>query len=129
MQPGPAPIPCGIDAIARRYGVYHCVLAADWMQQALEKGSIRGIRIELSMPHCGGVGTLGNIYADEGRFTGRTISSNGRHVAIEVVGIVYDNNRPTGATRADWLGKMHTQFGTVAEAVAVGIMTLHEIAF
>lgn len=99
------------------------------MQQALTQAGVAGIRIELSMPHCGGVGTLGSIYADEGRFAGQTISLNGRHVGVEVGGLVYDNNFPTGIRRADWLEKMHTQFGSVAEALAHGVVTLTETPF
>jgi hypothetical protein len=81
------------------------------------------------MPRHGGVGTLGCIYADEGRFAGQTISINGRHIGIEVGGQVYDNNFPTGVPRADWLEKMQTQFGSVADALAQGVIVMAETVF
>lgn len=92
MTPGQSIVPCGIDAIASSYEIFRCLEAADAMQRVLIQSGIRGIRIELSMPHYGGVGTLGSIYADEGRFVGQTIATNGWHVGIEVSGKVYDNN-------------------------------------
>lgn len=99
------------------------------MQQALVSGGVHGVRLELRMPRFGGVRTFGHIYVDEGRFAGQTISTNGRHVGLEIGGSVYDNNQPTGTMRADWLDTMHTQFGTIAEAIASGIVLMTETAF
>ena len=81
------------------------------------------------MPQWGGVGTLGSIYADEGRFAGRTIATNGRHVGIEVNNSVFDNNFPSGVPRTEWLEKMQTQFGSVAEAIAQGLIIANETRF
>jgi hypothetical protein len=81
------------------------------------------------MPQYGGLGTLGCISADEGRFAGHTISTNGRHVGIDVGGQVYDNNFPAGIARVNWLEKLQTQFGSVADAVAKGVMVITETPF
>jgi hypothetical protein len=129
MSSGQSPIPCGIDAIAARFGIFRCFEAADAVQQALRLGGVAGVRIELSMPQWGGVGTLGSIYADEGRFAGRTIATNGRHVGIEVNNSVFDNNFPSGVPRTEWLEKMQTQFGSVAEAIAQGLIIANETRF
>src|SRR5205809_707848 len=115
MPSGQVPVPCGIDAIAGGFGIFRCLEAADAMQQALVRGGKRGTRIDLTMPLHGGVGTLGSIFADEGRFAGQVIATNGRHSGIEVDGMVYDNNFPTGILRAEWVEKMQTQFGSVMD--------------
>jgi hypothetical protein len=129
MNPGQSPIPCRIDAIAAGFGIFRCLEAANAMQRALVSAGVGGVRIELSMPRWGGIGTLGSIFADEGRFAGRTIATNGRHVGIEVGGAVYDNNFPTGVPRADWFAKMQTQFGSVADAIAAGFIVASETPF
>ncbi len=129
MPPPPPAIPCAIDTIANGFGLFRCDDVAAAIQHALIQGGVHGVWIEFTMPQFGGLGTLGNMYADEGRFAGQTFSTNGRHVAIEVGGQVYDSNFPSGKPRTDWLAQMQTRFGSVADALSQGVMVLTETPF
>jgi hypothetical protein len=121
--------PTQIATIARQYGRFQCVICADAIQLALIQAGVTGRRIELKMPLLGGIGTRGNIYADTGRFAGKAISFNGRHVAVEVSGRIHDNNYPDGVSRDDWLDGLQTQLGSIREAIATGVMTITETVF
>jgi hypothetical protein len=121
--------PDDIAALARTFGVLQCDACADAIQFALVQHGESARRIEIAMPRFGGLGMKGNIYADSGRFAGQNISTNGRHVAIEYLGRMYDNNFPDGVSRDDWLEHLVTRFGSISDAVQAGAMTLSEVAF
>ena len=121
--------PDDIAALARTFGILQCEACADAIQIALVQRGESARRVEVAIPRFGGMGMIGHIYADSGRFAGQNIATNGRHVAIEYLGRMYDNNFPEGVSRDDWLEQLVTQFGTIRDAVQSGAMTLSEVPF
>ena len=52
-----------------------------------------------------------NIFSDVAGTAGANISSNGRHVVVEVDGYIFDNVHPYGVERSTWEQTLHTVRG------------------
>jgi RHS repeat-associated protein len=83
-----------ISKVANKFGVFQCEECAEAIIKILQKHKIEnGKVIEFHAP-----GNT-NIWHDG---LGQNISTNGRHVAVEVDGIIYDNIHKNGIPRAEW---------------------------
>ena len=80
-----------VSSVANKFNLLKCVECAKAIIEVLEKHGIKGKVIEIRMSEAS------NIW-HEGLKT--NISTNGRHVAVEVDGIVYDNI--TSLPRSAW---------------------------
>jgi len=97
---------------ASKFGILQCVPCADALETAFKSNGISGTRIELE------------ALAPEGRFIfsefnpDRAIADNGKHVAIEVEGLIFDNISK-GIPRADWEASLATRLGNFAQSFKV----------
>ena len=79
-----------------------CVECTNAIVKALKKEGLSGEVIDLIS---NGSGIPGGIYSD--RFGG-FISTNGKHRAVPIGGLVFDNHNPSGTPYQNWIDDLHT---------------------
>jgi papain fold toxin 2 of polymorphic toxin system len=85
-------------AAAQGYKLFQCEECADNIEKALIRAGYSGQRIELRSGQ--GYPFMGCLSYD-GAWT--SITQNGRHVAIRIEDIVFDNLHPSGMPYDQWL--------------------------
>ncbi|RKZ48898.1 MAG: hypothetical protein DRR16_12815 [Candidatus Parabeggiatoa sp. nov. 3] len=92
-----------VSKVANKFDVFKCEECAEAIIKLLQKHGINnGKVIEFHAPG------NANIWHDG---LGRNISTNGRHVAVEVDGIIYDNIHKNGIPRAEWEEQFVSMYG------------------
>jgi hypothetical protein len=91
-----------ISAIVVKFPLLECDKCAKAVMQWLAKNSIKGRIIKLRTKR------RNEVFITSNRWNfNESITENGTHYGVEVLGRVFDNLSPEGMTREDWLGDFH----------------------
>jgi len=82
--------------VTKKFGLFKCEECANAIVEVLKKHGVGGTYIEIMTKNAD---RYPYIWHDG---IGKNISTNGRHVAVEVDGMVYDNLHKNGIPRAEW---------------------------
>lgn len=90
--------------IAEKYDLFECDSCANEIASSLKSKGIKGKVLELD------AGGPINVWHDG---LGTNISTNGRHWAVEVDGMIIDNIHKQGIPKAQWKEQFHTIYGDI----------------
>ncbi len=101
LEPGPggeAKLLQKLPKITKKYGLFKCVQCADEMVNLLKSEGVKGTLLEIRT--IGSKGMAGNIWSDVMQ---TNISTNGRHQAVQVGNMVFDNVHKKGIEYNKWI--------------------------
>jgi hypothetical protein len=101
------------ESAASKFGNLEFVPCAEAIKNAFQANGIVGKIIELT-PTSEDAELIVSEFV-----SAQAISTNGRHVAVEVDGIIFDNITPKGIARADWEASLSTRAGGFNESFHV----------